>query len=88
LWTKGKTGLLLSTFVVWFLIVVFAKPFFNKSIKKREKRKQCFHYSFVLCICQEEEEEEEEEKMCTYYTTLPLEYCCFPKHKNLLSPDS
>jgi hypothetical protein len=38
-WTKGKTGLLLSTFVVWFLIVVFAKPFFNKSIKKKREKK-------------------------------------------------
>jgi hypothetical protein len=85
-WTKGKTGVAAFNFCCLVVIVVMAKPFFNKSIKQRgEKKKHCLHYSFVLCICQEEEEEE---KMCTYYTTLPLLYCCFPKHKNLLSPDS
>jgi hypothetical protein len=46
------------------------KPFFNKSIKKREKKTHCPHYSFVLCICQEEEEEEEER--CAPTTPLML----------------
>jgi hypothetical protein len=37
--TKGKTGVAAFNFCCLVFIVVFAKPFFNKSIKQREKKK-------------------------------------------------